>query len=223
MPAPDRARAAREPTRLGAIYFGSTSPAMDEADDRLAEQGVHLDLMRVRAFPFSEEVATSSKRMTRFSWSSRTAMRQLRTLIDERVRDRPGQAAAGAALRWLAHHRALHRARSTERARSSTVVPIRRRPRHDLSRQAEAASPGPAANTLGFTRRDYEGTISTLCAGCGHDSISAAIVQACFELDLPPHRIAKLSGIGCSSKTPTYFLGAFARLQQRAWPHAVAC
>jgi len=63
-------------------------------------------------------------------------------------------------------------------------------------------------NKLGFTHRDYEGTVSTLCAGCGHDSISAAIVQACFELDLPPHRIAKLSGIGCSSKTPTYFLGA---------------
>src|ERR1700754_3788703 len=63
-------------------------------------------------------------------------------------------------------------------------------------------------NSLGYTRRDYEGTISTLCAGCGHDSISAAIVRACFELELPPHRIAKLSGIGCSSKTPTYFLGA---------------
>jgi 2-oxoglutarate ferredoxin oxidoreductase subunit beta len=62
-------------------------------------------------------------------------------------------------------------------------------------------------NALGLTRRDYEGAISTLCAGCGHDSISAAIIQSCFELDLPPHRIAKLSGIGCSSKTPTYFLG----------------
>src|SRR4051794_17899921 len=63
-------------------------------------------------------------------------------------------------------------------------------------------------NSLGYTRRDYEGAVSTLCAGCGHDSISAAIVRACFELELPPHRIAKLSGIGCSSKTPTYFLGA---------------
>jgi 2-oxoglutarate ferredoxin oxidoreductase subunit beta len=62
-------------------------------------------------------------------------------------------------------------------------------------------------NKLGFTRRDYEGSVSTLCAGCGHDSISAAIIEACFALDLPPHRIAKLSGIGCSSKTPTYFLG----------------
>jgi 2-oxoglutarate ferredoxin oxidoreductase subunit beta len=62
-------------------------------------------------------------------------------------------------------------------------------------------------NKLGLTHRDYEGTTSTLCAGCGHDSISGAIIQACFELDLPPHRIAKMSGIGCSSKTPTYFLG----------------
>src|ERR687890_399237 len=62
-------------------------------------------------------------------------------------------------------------------------------------------------NALGFTRRDYEGSVSTLCAGCGHDSISAAIIQAVFELELPPHRVAKISGIGCSSKTPDYFLG----------------
>src|SRR3954453_23116976 len=62
-------------------------------------------------------------------------------------------------------------------------------------------------NKLGFTRRDYEGKVSTLCAGCGHDSISAALIQAFFELDILPHRVAKLSGIGCSSKTPDYFLG----------------
>ena len=62
-------------------------------------------------------------------------------------------------------------------------------------------------NKRGFKRRDYEGAISTLCAGCGHDSISAAIIQACFNMDIEPHRVAKLSGIGCSSKTPTYFLG----------------
>jgi 2-oxoglutarate ferredoxin oxidoreductase subunit beta len=68
--------------------------------------------------------------------------------------------------------------------------------------------PNLPTNALGFTHRDYEGTVSTLCAGCGHDSISSAIIQACFELSIPPHRVAKLSGIGCSSKTPTYFLGA---------------
>ncbi|MBT8042610.1 MAG: 2-oxoacid:ferredoxin oxidoreductase subunit beta, partial [Pontiella sp.] len=62
-------------------------------------------------------------------------------------------------------------------------------------------------NKLGYTSKDYEGAVSTLCAGCGHDSISAAIIEACFEMSIPPHRVAKLSGIGCSSKTPTYFLG----------------
>jgi 2-oxoglutarate/2-oxoacid ferredoxin oxidoreductase subunit beta len=65
-----------------------------------------------------------------------------------------------------------------------------------------------ARNGLGLTIRDYEGGMSTLCAGCGHDSVTAAIVQAFFELDIAPHRVAKMSGIGCSSKTPAYFLGA---------------
>jgi 2-oxoglutarate/2-oxoacid ferredoxin oxidoreductase subunit beta len=68
--------------------------------------------------------------------------------------------------------------------------------------------PSLVQNKVGYTRRDYEGRVSTLCAGCGHDSISAALVQACWELDIEPHRVAKLSGIGCSSKTPDYFLGA---------------
>lgn len=62
-------------------------------------------------------------------------------------------------------------------------------------------------NKLGYTQKEYEGSLSTLCAGCGHDSISAAIVQACFEMSIEPHKVAKISGIGCSSKTPTYFLG----------------
>jgi 2-oxoglutarate ferredoxin oxidoreductase subunit beta len=66
--------------------------------------------------------------------------------------------------------------------------------------------PNLEKNSLGYVRADYEGAISTLCAGCGHDSISGAIVQACFELSIAPHRVAKMSGIGCSSKTPTYFL-----------------
>jgi 2-oxoglutarate/2-oxoacid ferredoxin oxidoreductase subunit beta len=67
--------------------------------------------------------------------------------------------------------------------------------------------PGLPKNELGYTHRDYEGKISTLCAGCGHDSITAAIIEACFELSIEPHRVAKISGIGCSSKTPDYFLG----------------
>jgi 2-oxoglutarate ferredoxin oxidoreductase subunit beta len=69
-----------------------------------------------------------------------------------------------------------------------------------------ATHPSLQRNELGLTIRDYEGSMSTLCAGCGHDSITAALVRALWELATPPHMIAKLSGIGCSSKTPTYFV-----------------
>lgn len=68
-----------------------------------------------------------------------------------------------------------------------------------------ATHPSLQRNELGLTLRDYEGAMSTLCAGCGHDSITSAIIRALWELATPPHMIAKLSGIGCSSKTPTYF------------------
>ena len=67
--------------------------------------------------------------------------------------------------------------------------------------------PQLAKNKIGFAKSDYEGAISTLCAGCGHDSISASIIQACYDMSIEPHKLAKISGIGCSSKTPTYFLG----------------
>jgi 2-oxoglutarate ferredoxin oxidoreductase subunit beta len=68
-----------------------------------------------------------------------------------------------------------------------------------------AKHPGLQPNELGLTVRDYEGSMSTLCAGCGHDSITAAIVRALWEVSMPPQMLAKMSGIGCSSKTPAYF------------------
>ncbi len=66
--------------------------------------------------------------------------------------------------------------------------------------------PGSRTNGRGLTLRDYEGAMSTLCAGCGHDSVTAALVQTAWELELEPHRAAKMSGIGCSSKTTAYFM-----------------
>ena len=72
----------------------------------------------------------------------------------------------------------------------------------------KVAHPQLPRNELQLTVRDYEGAMSTLCAGCGHDSITGSIMQAAFELSIPPHRMAKLSGIGCSSKTPAYFASA---------------
>ena len=61
-------------------------------------------------------------------------------------------------------------------------------------------------NLAGLSKSDYRGRPSTLCQGCGHNSISSQIIAACYELDLVPERLLKFSGIGCSSKSPTYFL-----------------
>ena len=66
--------------------------------------------------------------------------------------------------------------------------------------------PKAPTNTLGLTQQAYEGAVSTLCAGCGHDSVSAAIIQALWGMNVEPHKVAKISGIGCSSKSPNYFL-----------------
>src|ERR1700754_2081468 len=70
----------------------------------------------------------------------------------------------------------------------------------------KVAHPSLPTNELGLTRRQYEGAMSTLCAGCGHDSVTAAIVEACWGLSLKPEQLVKLSGIGCSSKTTAYFV-----------------
>lgn len=70
----------------------------------------------------------------------------------------------------------------------------------------KVAHPSLPKNALGLTRRDYEGSLSTLCAGCGHDSITAAIVEACWGISVRPENVVKLSGIGCSSKTTAYFV-----------------
>ncbi|HET6437427.1 MAG TPA: 2-oxoacid:ferredoxin oxidoreductase subunit beta [Anaeromyxobacter sp.] len=69
-----------------------------------------------------------------------------------------------------------------------------------------AGAPAPRTNHLGLSVIDYRGGKTTLCAGCGHNAISERILEAAFELGLPPERVIKLSGIGCSSKSPAYFM-----------------
>jgi 2-oxoglutarate ferredoxin oxidoreductase subunit beta len=81
----------------------------------------------------------------------------------------------------------------------------------------------PTVNLVGLEKSDYKGRKSTLCQGCGHNSISSQITAACFEMSLPPERIIKLSGIGCSSKSPAYFMSrshAFNSLHGRMAPIA---
>ena len=72
--------------------------------------------------------------------------------------------------------------------------------------QPPASAPNKNINRLGLTINEYKGADSTLCAGCGHDAITSQIIRAFYEYGVEPHRVAKLSGIGCSSKTPAYFL-----------------
>ncbi|MCJ7511357.1 MAG: hypothetical protein MUO23_00130, partial [Anaerolineales bacterium] len=64
----------------------------------------------------------------------------------------------------------------------------------------------PNVNLVGLERTDYKGLPSTLCQGCGHNSISSQLIAACYEMSVEPERIVKFSGIGCSSKSPAYFL-----------------
>jgi 2-oxoglutarate ferredoxin oxidoreductase subunit alpha len=124
VPAPE-VRAAREPTRLGAIYYGSTSAAMHEADDRLAEQGVHLDLMRVRAFPFSEEVRAFIEAHDKVFVVEQNRDAQLRTLIVNELEINPAK------LQRVLHYdgspiTAGMIAEMIEEHAATTVVPIRR-------------------------------------------------------------------------------------------------
>src|ERR1700722_8455230 len=119
------------------------------------------------------------------------------------MRHRPGPLCFRPAFRRHAHHRPFHQ--RGHRRTSVALIPGSRGMTYIA--KPKLRHPGIAVNRLGFTHRDYEGSISTLCAGCGHDSISFAIIQACFELNIEPHKVAKLSGIGCSSKTPDYLLG----------------
>ena len=75
-----------------------------------------------------------------------------------------------------------------------------------MTDQAQKTTTGKQLNLLGLDRSDYQGLPSTLCQGCGHNSISSQIIAACYELNIIPEQIVKFSGIGCSSKSPTYFL-----------------
>src|ERR1700757_224360 len=123
------------------------------------------------------------------------------------MRHRSGAIGADPALRWHADHRAIHCARHRRAPRCLENYAAAESRLMTYVVKPKFHHPELPKNKLGYTHRDYEGKISTLCAGCGHASIPASILEACFELSIEPHRVAKISGIGCSSKTPDYFLG----------------
>src|SRR5690348_8775998 len=123
------------------------------------------------------------------------------------MRHRSGAPGADPALRRHADHGAVYRPRHRRPPRCLEDYAVTESRLMTYVVKPKFHHPELPKNELGYTHRDYEGKISTLCAGCGHDSITAAIIEACFDLSIEPHRVAKISGIGCSSKTPDYFLG----------------
>src|SRR4030042_963854 len=90
-----------------------------------------------------------------------------------------------------------------------------------MTEKSEKSDQRAQVNLIGLTKSDYRGNPSTLCQGCGHNSISSQIIAACYEMDIVPENIVKFSGIGCSSKSPTYFLnrppGVYRRKQWGLW------
>ena len=206
VPQPVRSRRPVKTTRFGVIYFGSTSPAMDEALDR-SRTGVHPRRRdAVRAFPFPDSCRTSSPHEHVFVVEQNRDAQRAPARQRTRHSTRPG--------------RVLHYDGTPITARF--IVPgdpprpcgleegraPRARP-HDLYRQTRAAPPQRWHQEQGRLhaprlRGPHLHAVRRLRPRSDH----AAIIQACWELDIEPHRVAKLSGIGCSSKTPDYFLGA---------------
>ena len=205
---PPLVRAAAKKTRLGVMYFGSTAPAMDEALAALAGEGIHLDAMRLRAFPFPDSVREFIATHDHVFVVEQNRDAQMRTLLINELEIDPSWLIAVLHYDGTPITARFITDSITKHVHALAVAPRRERVQMTYITKPRLHHPTLAKNKVGYTRRDYEGKVSTLCAGCGHDSISAAIVQACWELDIEPHRVAKLSGIGCSSKTPDYFLGA---------------
>ena len=192
MPAP-RAPQRRAPD-AGILAFGSSDPAVIEARDILPEShGKDTDYLRIRALPFTDEVEAFLQDMEVVYVVEQNRDGQMANLFCETsIPELATKFKQRAPLRQHGHRRPDHR-RSDHRLR-------------EVRRPMTTATATVPTNKLGLTKQDYVGAKSTLCAGCGHDAITAQIIQAAWEMGIEPHRVAKLSGIGCSSKTPTYFL-----------------
>ena len=189
----------RPGARVGVITLGGCDPAVREALDILEEVGSPMDFMRVRGFPFDEPVEKFIAEHDFCYVVEQNRDAQLRSMLILETSAPEGKAAEiGDRVR-----------RIPAGARRNAVMGHRHAgggARCHLSLNRWWRIRSLTRNEIGLTIRDYEGTMSTLCAGCGHDSITAALIRALWELSTPPHRLAKMSGIGCSSKTPSYFV-----------------
>ena len=181
---------------------------MHEALEALAARGIYVNALRVRGFPFQDEIADFVASHTKVFVVEQNRDAQLKTLAGERGRREPRQPDPDPALRRHADHRALHH-RGDRRAGPATERATAAEGRaNDLPRQAQAPPPDPAEEPARLHAPRLRGQdLDAVRRAAATTRSRAAIIQACWELAIEPHRVAKLSGIGCSSKTPDYFLG----------------
>ena len=194
---------------------------MAEALDHLEADGNHVNALRVRAFPFAQSVEDFIHEHDRVFVVEQNRDGQLRSmLMNEFTLD-------ARKLVPVLHYDGTP---ITARFIAADIAQQARPVQGGLVREGRVMTyiakpklhhPSLVKNKAGFTRRDYEGAVSTLCAGCGHDSISAAIIQACYELDILPHQVAKLVGHRLLVQGADLLRGREPRLQHRARPHAV--
>ena len=219
----------RPGARVGVIAFGSSHPAVAEALSALAAAGEPLDYLRVRALPLRPEVGRLLEEHERCIVVEQNRDGQLRAMLavevggGERLSSArcygwPSADGGGGARgdRCRASRAPVRpgRRRKARRTEEGSCGPDQQRAHRAAEREGEAMTSirRPSVplleleqNALGLTLWDYEGEPSTLCAGCGHDGLTAALVRALWERSLPPHEVVRISGIGCSSKIPTCF------------------
>ena len=204
-----------EGAAFGIVSLGGCDPAVREAVTLFEKKGIRADYMRVRGFPFDQSVEDFLMSHPFNYVVEQNRDGQLRTLLLTETavpKERLQSVLVYGGFPLSARHvvdgiLAQENARNPAGASPAGTAARRQETGACVVTKKPAIShPSLRPNALGLTLRDYEGAMSTLCAGCGHDSVTAAIVRAFYDLELPPHMIAKLSGIGCSSKTPTYFV-----------------
>ncbi len=206
--------------KTGLIYFGATTPAVREALDLLEREGIKVNALRLKAFPFTREVGAFCAMHERVFVVEQNRDAQMRSLLMTEA-DVPGAKLIPA----LNYDGMPMTAAFVRGAVLKELRPPRPRRSRDtpMSYIAKPVAHHPALpkNTLGSRGATTKAPCRRCARGAGTNSITAALIEACFEMDLPAHRIAKVSGIGCSSKAPTYFLSRSHGFNSRARAHAV--
>src|SRR6185437_2483561 len=189
---------------IGIVAYGSSDFAVHESLEQLkSEYRLDASYLRIRGFPFNREVHEFVDKHKRIYVVEQNRDAQMLSLL--KLDLKPSQTGK---LRSVRHFNGL-----PIDARSVTDDIISQEGKWSMATTPPSTStpvppkPNPKINRLGLQVVDYRGGKTTLCAGCGHNAISERVIDAMYEMGVQPERVLKLSGIGCSSKTPAYFIG----------------